>query len=186
MKSAAVSTPATEVTAQTTPQQLPLVTQNVEQRAPLARFRQISGLDIRDSVQQICDKESLEGRERPSEKVKCDIHDTRDAQTRVKSHSESDGNGRHESAAKIGVSRTASHETSIREDQSRASKLRMRRHSEQKLGEYKSAEDKCRVEYHDLYSSASDEGILSKELSSEEYLPDKTDGDLAKGLESEG
>ena len=183
MKSSAEVKSAKEEPITATHQELPRLMGSTEQTAPLAMFRQKSGLDIRDSIQQICDTDHSRGRERLSEKLKCDISDAVDSQHRVKSHSESDSDGRCESALKIGASRKV---RDINVDETRTSKLRARRHSEQKLTEYKTAEDKFRLECHDLYSSASDEGILSKELSSEEYLADKTDADMAKGLESEG
>ena len=169
----------------TVPKELPHVTHSPEERTPLAKFRQISGLDIRDSAQQICDnKERSEGLKRPSEKLKCDITDVTDAQRRVKSHSESDGDTRSESALKMGAPKIVSYDVGA--DETRMTKLRSRRHSEQKLADYKTSDERFRAECHDLYSSASDEGILSKELSSEEYLADRTDADVAKGLESEG
>ncbi|KAK2161935.1 hypothetical protein LSH36_107g02020 [Paralvinella palmiformis] len=169
----------------TVPKELPHVTHSPEERTPLAKFRQISGLDIRDSAQQICDnKERSEGLKRPSEKLKCDITDVTDAQRRVKSHSESDGDTRSELALKMGAPKIVSYDVGA--DETRMTKLRSRRHSEQKLADYKTSDERFRAECHDLYSSASDEGILSKELSSEEYLADRTDADVAKGLESEG
>ena len=172
---------------------------------PLAKFRQKSGSDIVDGLPKICDKNrrtNLGLRMRPREPTQCDNIDRLDVQGRVRDRSKSENDARLDikDLPVIGAkkSRTetrlkiSDEDVRICEDRMRLSEERMRRFydktqtSDERRLHDRINDDKFRSEFHDLHSSASDEGILSKELSSEEYLADKTEPDTAKGLESEG
>jgi hypothetical protein len=164
----------------------------------MAKFRQKSASDIVHGLPKICDKghrSNLGLKIPPRDPIKCDNSNRLDVQGRMRDRSKSENDARldKKDLPVIGTNksrierriRTSNEDMRISADRMRRFSDKVRSSEERRLHD-RISDDKFRSEFHDLHSSASDEGILSKELSSEEYLADKTETDIAKGLESEG